>query len=132
MSQSEDTKEPKSDPRSKLAPEESLPEVVAPGAGFLLQLFLIPMVIVSIIVMVWLMFSWLAQMGNDPADLVASLQKGSNQSWQDAATLADLLRDFAVIALIGLLAWRIRQVRRIVGQYPWLVEKAGPLNWRER
>ncbi|MFB3054603.1 MAG: DUF6867 family protein [Alphaproteobacteria bacterium] len=31
-----------------------------------------------------------------------------------------------------LLAWRIRQVRRMVGQYPWLFEKAGPLNWRER
>ncbi len=47
-------------------------------------------------------------------------------------SLADLLRDFAVIALIGLLAWRIGQVQRMVGQYPWLYEKAGPLNWRER
>ncbi len=47
-------------------------------------------------------------------------------------SLGYFLRDFAVIALIGLLAWRIRQVRRMVGQYPWLFEKAGPLNWRER
>ena len=47
-------------------------------------------------------------------------------------SLADFLRDFAVIALIGLLAWRIGQVRCMVGQYPWLYEKAGPLNWRKR
>lgn len=45
---------------------------------------------------------------------------------------ADFLRDFAAIAAIGLLAWRLGQVRRMVGQYPWLYEKAGPLNWRQR
>jgi hypothetical protein len=76
-----------------ISPDEILPPVEAPSAGFLLQLFLIPMVIVSIIVMVWLMFSWLAHMGNDPADLVQSMRRGSEKSWQDAATLADLLRD---------------------------------------
>ena len=47
-------------------------------------------------------------------------------------SLAGFLRDFAAIALIGLLAWRIRQVQLMVGQYPWLYEKAGPLNWRAR
>lgn len=52
----------------------------------------------------------------------------SEQLW----SLAGFLRDFAVIALIGLLAWRIRQVHLMVGQYPWLYEKAGLLKWRER
>ena len=47
-------------------------------------------------------------------------------------SLAQFLRDFAVIALIGLLAWRIRQVELMVGQYPWLYQKQGPLNWRAR
>ena len=47
-------------------------------------------------------------------------------------SLAGFLRDFAVIAFIGLLAWRIRQVQLMVGQYPWLYEKAGLLNWRAR
>ncbi len=47
-------------------------------------------------------------------------------------SLGYLLRDFAALASIGLLAWRRGQVRRMVGQYPWLYEKAGPLNWRER
>lgn len=41
-------------------------------------------------------------------------------------------RDGLVIIGIGLLAWRRAQVRRMVSQYPWLYEKAGPLNWRER
>jgi hypothetical protein len=47
-------------------------------------------------------------------------------------SLADFVRDFAVIALIGLLSWRISQVQLMVGQYPWLYEKAGLLNWRAR
>ena len=38
----------------------------------------------------------------------------------------------AMTMTLDSLAWRIRQVRRMVGQYPWLFEKAGPLNWRER
>jgi HEAT repeat protein len=78
----------KSDP-----PSELLPPVSPPSAGFILQLFLIPMMIVMIIVMVWLTFSWLAHMGSDPKDLVAGLKKGNKKSWQDAGTLGDLLRN---------------------------------------
>ena len=51
-----------------------LPPVKAPSAGFLVQLFLIPMIIVSIIVMVWVLFSWIAHMGTDPRDLVRDLR----------------------------------------------------------
>jgi hypothetical protein len=40
-----------------------LPPVEAPSAGFLLQLFFIPMVIVTIIVSIWAMFSWLVHLG---------------------------------------------------------------------
>ena len=42
---------------------ESLPPVEAPTTTFLLQLFLIPLLIVSIVVLLWLMFSWMAHMG---------------------------------------------------------------------
>jgi hypothetical protein len=42
------------------------------------------------------------------------------------------LRDGATICAIGLLSWRLGQVVRMVRQYPWLYEKAGPLSWRER
>jgi HEAT repeat protein len=70
-----------------------LPPVKAPSAGFLVQLFLIPMIIVSIIVMVWVLFSWIAHMGTDPRDLVRDLRSLNKASWQKAFTLSDLLRD---------------------------------------
>ncbi len=72
---------------------EALPPVEAPSAGFFLQLFLIPLIIVSIVVVVWLMFSWLAHMGGNPEDLVKGLQRGDDASWQKAKALADRLRD---------------------------------------
>jgi len=42
------------------------------------------------------------------------------------------LRDGTAIIAIGLLSWRLKQVERMVRQYPWLYEKAGPLSWRVR
>jgi HEAT repeat protein len=72
---------------------ESLPPVEAPTATFLLQLFLIPLLIVSIVVALWLMFSWMAHMGRDnPQELVKAIAKGDDSSWQRAYELADLLR----------------------------------------
>lgn len=47
-------------------------------------------------------------------------------------SLVYLFRDFAAIASVGLLAWRLRQVRLMISQYPWLYERAGPFRWRER
>ncbi|MFC5307172.1 DUF6867 family protein, partial [Azospirillum picis] len=38
----------------------------------------------------------------------------------------------AVIAAITLTAHRIAIARRMVNQYPWLYERAGPFAWRER
>ncbi|AWU97668.1 DUF6867 family protein [Azospirillum ramasamyi] len=38
----------------------------------------------------------------------------------------------AVIALITLTAHRIATARRMVNQYPWLYERAGPFAWREK
>lgn len=86
----DDVKPPKP---PKTTPDDALPPVVAPSAGFILQLFLIPLMIVSIIVVVWLMFSWLAQMGSNPNELVQGLKKGDNAAWQKAGILADMLRN---------------------------------------
>jgi HEAT repeat protein len=72
---------------------EALPPVEAPSAGFFLQLFLIPLIIVSIVVVVWLLFSWLAHMGGSPEDLVKGLKRGDDASWQKASALAERLRD---------------------------------------
>ncbi len=79
--------EPKPD-----GPLEPLPPVQPPTAGFLLQLFLIPLVIVTVIVMVWLLFSWLAHMGTNPQDLVRDIGKVNDGSWQRAYNLAELMR----------------------------------------
>lgn len=72
-------------------PEASLPPVQAPTAGFLMQLFLIPLVIVSILVSVWLGLNWLAHMGTRPAELVDQLEDLDLHSWQQAHTLAEML-----------------------------------------
>lgn len=75
------------------SPDDLLPAVQPPSAGFLLQLFLIPLLIVSVIVLVWLMFSWLASAGSNPRELVRDLKKLNNSSWQKAVSLANQLQD---------------------------------------
>lgn len=77
--------------------DASLPPVEAPTGAFIMQLFLIPLAIVSIVVLLWLSFSWLAQAGrDDPKKLVDELRRstgGTNDvSWQSAYTLAEILR----------------------------------------
>jgi HEAT repeats len=74
------------------APSSSLPPVAPPTATFILQLFLIPLLIVTIVVMLWLLFSWVAHMGRDnPADLVKAIVRDDTASWQRSYELADLL-----------------------------------------
>ncbi|MDP6447917.1 MAG: HEAT repeat domain-containing protein [Pirellulaceae bacterium] len=90
MSSSSET--PQSTPKT-VSPDDSLPPVQAPSSGFILQLFLIPLIIVSIIVAVWLMFSWLAQMGNDPEKMVREIRTMNTASWQKALTLANMLQN---------------------------------------
>jgi HEAT repeat protein len=74
-------------------PVESLPPVAPPTATFILQLFLIPLLIVSIVVLLWLLFGWIAHMGHDnAADLVRGIERGDNSSGQLAFDLAAMLR----------------------------------------
>ena len=76
-----------------LSPSGSLPPVEAPTGTFILQLFLIPLLIVTIVVVLWLSFGWLAQMGRDDPDaLVKSIERGDSASWERAHMLAELLR----------------------------------------
>ena len=42
------------------------------------------------------------------------------------------LIDSASLLGIALLAWRLARARKMVSQYPWLYERAGPLSWRAR
>lgn len=79
-------------PSRDLVPDDSLPPVEPPSAGFILQLFIVPGMIVVVIVMIWLMFSWLAQMGNDRDAFVRALARNNEARWQAAFNLATSLR----------------------------------------
>lgn len=78
-----------------VSPDDALPPIEPPSAGFLVQLFLIPGLIVAIIVVVWLLFHWLAQMGNDPRDYVKKLRGNNEVRWQAAVNLAGALHGAA-------------------------------------
>ncbi len=73
---------------------ESLPSVEPPTAGFILQLFLIPLLIVSIVIALWLLFSWLAHAGqNDPEIVLRDLRRMGSNSFQRAHELASILQE---------------------------------------
>ena len=78
-------------PSTSSSADSALPEIRPPNAGFILQLFLIPMMIVSVIICVWLLFNFISR-GETPTELVRGLQKMNNASWQKAYTLSSLLR----------------------------------------
>jgi HEAT repeat protein len=75
----------------KFSPDDILPPVEPPSVTFLLQLFLIPLMIVSIIVGVWLLFSWLATASVDPQQMLQEIRQNREASWQRAVTLASML-----------------------------------------
>ena len=91
--QTENQRQAEVDENSKTLSEAdtALPEIHPPNAGFILQLFLIPMMIVSVIICVWLLFNFISR-GETPTELVRGLQKMNNASWQKAYTLSSLLR----------------------------------------
>ena len=47
-------------------------------------------------------------------------------------SLTGYFGDVAVLVVIGLTAYRLTHVRRMVSQYPWLYERAGPWRYRAR
>lgn len=46
-------------------------------------------------------------------------------------SLGGYLLDTTVITLVGLLAYRITRVNRMISQYPWLYQRSGLLGWKE-
>jgi len=80
------------DVRRTRSAADSLPPVEPPSAGFLVQLFLVPFAIVSIILTLVTMFYWLPQIGNDPQAAVRALRRNTEGRWQAALNLANDLR----------------------------------------
>ncbi len=81
-----------SDSEQPLAPDASLPPVQPPSAGFILQLFIIPGVIVLVVILVWLAFHWLAHMGSDPTEMIREMRQNKANSWQLAYNFSEELR----------------------------------------
>lgn len=90
---SDSTENAAADSVNNISPRESLPDVKPPTAGFILQLFVIPGVIVFVIVIVVLLFRWLAHMGGgDPYASLEAMKKNRSDSWQQAHNLIETLR----------------------------------------
>jgi HEAT repeat protein len=81
------------DPKPALSPDDALPPVTPPSAGFIVQLFVVPGIIVTIIVLVYLSIGWLAQMGGGAEGYVRALERNSDARWQAAYNLAVALHE---------------------------------------
>jgi hypothetical protein len=89
------------------SPPAELPPVEAPSAGFIVQLFVIPALVVAVVVVVWLLFGKLAGGERDARDYVRLL-RSPRANWRNAFELASLIRNDARLAgdpeLLGELA----------------------------
>lgn len=95
MPENQSPAEPSSPPSAPTRGEELLPPVEEPNAGFIVQLFILPALIVVVIVVIWLLFNWLVhRTATHPKDLIQGLREGASVArWQRASELADLLRN---------------------------------------
>ena len=82
---------------SQPPPLPDLPPVEAPSAGFVVQLFVIPAVVVAVVILVWLLFGKLAGGERDPAEYVRRLRQASGD-WRSAFELASLIQNDAKLA----------------------------------
>lgn len=82
------------------SPIHDLPPVEAPTAGFIIQLFVIPALIVGVVVVVWLLFGKLAGGERDAKSYVEKL-KGDSADWRAAYELANLIQNDANLAQDG-------------------------------
>ncbi|MGI9429998.1 MAG: hypothetical protein ACR2NM_15155, partial [Bythopirellula sp.] len=84
---------PQSPTATPVTADELLPPVEPPSAGFIIQLFVVPAVIVLAVVLLWLLVTTLATQGDqDPTKIVAALRSSNQARWQKADELANMLR----------------------------------------
>ena len=69
-----------------------LPPVEAPSAGFIVQLFVIPAIVVFVVILVWLLFGKLAGGERDAMSYVEIL-RSPNANWRAAHELASLIQN---------------------------------------
>jgi hypothetical protein len=78
-------------------PLPDLPPVEAPSAGFIVQLFVIPAVVVAVVIIVWLLFGKLAHGDRDAMEYIRQLRSPS-ANWRMAHELASLINNDPKIA----------------------------------
>lgn len=72
---------------------KDLPPVQPPSAGFIMQLFLVPGLIVVAVIAVWLLFGKLSSSEQDWRQLVAEVRSNNeHRRWRGATGLAQMLR----------------------------------------
>jgi hypothetical protein len=98
------------DPGRRFSADDALPPVEPPSAGFIVQLFVIPGAIVVVIVLVSLLFNWLAHMESDPQAYLDQIERGKANSWQAAHDLAILLSRDATLRRDPDLAGRLAKL----------------------
>ncbi len=74
----------------------------------------------------WQIFAYGLLLGLANRFLVYALFDG------DLFSAVGYLRDTLVLLAIAAVAHRVTEVHKMVSQYPWLYERAGPLRWRRR
>ena len=50
----------------------------------------------------------------------------------DGLSVSGYVIDTAYLIAVGFAAYRLTRARRMVTQYPWLYERAGPFGWRDK
>ena len=62
-------------------PADELPPVEPPSAGFILQLFLIPGILVALVVgFIWVFFGWLGSGPQTPEEFLQGFRSGKDRS----------------------------------------------------
>lgn len=80
-------------PSSPYSTDELLPPIEPPSAGFILQLFVIPALIVTVVVLLWLLVESMARGGEqNPDEILRGLRSSNQARFQRAKDLADMLR----------------------------------------
>lgn len=79
--------------RPSVSSDELLPPIEPPSAGFFLQLFVIPLMIVTVVLLAGYLVVSMASTGEqDPERIVAALRSSNQARFQRAKDLADMLR----------------------------------------
>ncbi len=82
---------PNADAAAPLSADELLPPVEPPNAGFILQLFIVPGLIVLAVFLLVLLIGWARSSQEDPIAKVRALRMGNQARWQQAFELAQML-----------------------------------------